>query len=95
MQIKPLHNKIVIKPQAAEEMSEGGIYIPDSVAEKPAEGKVIAVGPGTYEKGELVPVGVNVGDYIIYAKNAGSEIVVDDESLLVLEGTDVIAILEK
>ena len=94
MKIRPLHDNIIVIPQEQDEMSQGGIYIAAS-DEPPMEGVVVAVGPGKYEKGVLVPLNIEVGAHIIYSKNAGQEIKVEDEELLVIESQEVIAVVEK
>ena len=94
MRLRPLHDRIIVIPQEIEETTESGIYIAAS-DEPPMEGIVVAVGPGKYEKGTLVPLNVKEGDHVIYSKNAGQEIKVDDEELLVIESEEVIAVVEK
>ena len=94
--IKPLEDKIVVQASEAETTTASGLVIPDTAKEKPQEGKVIAVGLGRIDdKGNRVPVDVAVGDVVIYSKYGGTEIAVDGEDLLVLNGRDVLAVVEK
>jgi chaperonin GroES len=90
--IKPLGDRVVIKPTPKEEVSKGGIVIPDTVKEKPQEGKIIAVGPGKLsEDGKRIAMEVKVGDKVIYSKYAGTEIKVDDEELIIVRESDILA----
>ncbi|OIP27748.1 MAG: co-chaperone GroES [Dehalococcoidia bacterium CG2_30_46_19] len=90
--IKPLGDRVVIKPTPKEEVSKGGIVIPDTVKEKPQEGKIIAVGPGKLsEDGKRIAMEVKVGDKVIYSKYAGAEIKVDDEELIIVRESDILA----
>ncbi|NPA13540.1 MAG: co-chaperone GroES [Aquificae bacterium] len=95
--IKPLYDRVVVKPvEEAEERTPSGIIIPDTAKEKPSEGEVIAVGEGRLlENGELKPLKVKVGDKVIYSKYAGNEFVVDGEDLIVLREDDILAIIEQ
>lgn len=93
--LKPLGDRIIVKPVSAEEMTAGGIVLPDSAKEKPQEGEVIAVGPGTQlDSGKMVPIDVNVGDRIIYGKYAGTEVKVGADDYVILRQEDVLAIKE-
>ena len=93
MAIKPLADRILVKPLAREEMTKGGIYLPDTVKDKPQEGTVIAVGAGKRnEKGELVPMEVKVGDVVIYSKYGGTEIKEDGEEMMILRESDILAV---
>ena len=94
MRLRPLHDNIIVTPQEQSETTESGIFIAAS-DEPPMEGVVVAVGPGKYEKGTLVPLSVKEGDHVIYSKNAGQEIKVEDEEMLVIESAEVIAVVEK
>lgn len=90
--IKPLGDRVVIKPTPKEEVSKGGIVIPDTVKEKPQEGKIIAVGPGKLsEDGKRIAMEVKVGDKVIYSKYAGAEIKLDDEELIIVRESDILA----
>lgn len=94
MNLKPLGDRIVVKPVEEEERTKGGIVLPDTAKEKPQEAEVVAVGPGARnEKGERVPMEVKVGDRVIYAKYSGTEFKQDDEEYLILRESDVLAIV--
>ena len=90
--LQPLADRVVIKPMAKEEVTKGGIVLPDTAKEKPMEGKVLAVGPGTLtDDGKRVPLDVKVGDIVVYAKYAGTEIKEDGEELIILRESDILA----
>ncbi len=92
--IKPLGDRVVVKRLEKEETTASGIVIPDSAKEKPAEGEVVAVGPGRVnEKGERNPMEVKVGDKVLFTKYGPSEVKVDGEELLILSESDVLAIV--
>jgi len=93
--LKPLEDRIVVKPQEEEETTVSGIVIPDTAKEKPQEGKVVAVGPGRFEEGQRVPVDVKAGDSVIYSKYGGTEVKVEGEEYLILSARDVLAVVEK
>ncbi len=97
MNLKPLEDRIVVRPSEAEETTVSGIVIPDTAKEKPQQGEVLATGPGrrSEQTGEVIPVDVKVGDIVIYSKYGGTEITVDGEDLLILNGRDVLAITGK
>ena len=91
--LTPLGNNVIVKPAAEEQVSKGGLIIPDTAKEKPHEGEIIAVGPGKVNKsGDLMPLEVKVGDIIIYAKYGGSEIKMDEEKYLLMSENDILAI---
>ena len=93
MAIKPLADRILVKPLAREEMTKGGIYLPDTVKDKPQEGTVIAVGAGKRnDKGEIIPMEVEVGDVVIYSKYGGTEIKEDGEEMMILRESDILAV---
>jgi chaperonin GroES len=93
MSIKPLHDRVVVRRVEEEQVSAGGIVLPDSAKEKPAEGEVVAVGPGkTADNGQVVAMAVSVGDKVLFGKYAGQEVKVDGEELLVMREDDIIAI---
>lgn len=96
MNIKPLGDKVVVKALAQEEKTKSGIVLPDSAKEKPQQGEVIAVGPGKVaENGQRIPMDVKVGDKVIYSKYGGTEIKIDEEEVLILDGSrDIYAIVE-
>ncbi len=93
MNIRPLRNRIVVKPVEEDTQTAGGIYLPDTAKEKPQSGEVVAVGPGKYieSKGEHVPPPVEAGDRVIFGKYAGTEIRVEGDEYKILEVKDVLA----
>ena len=92
VKIEPLADRLVVKPIEKEEVTKGGIFIPDTAKERPQEGEVIAVGPGRLsEDGKRIAMEIKVGDRVIYAKYGGTEIKVDDEELMILRESDVLA----
>jgi chaperonin GroES len=93
--IRPLADRVVVKPQEKEEKTRGGIYLPDTASkEKPQEGTVIAVGDGKLDdNGKRTPVAVRAGDKVLFAKYAGTEIKVEDEDYLILAEKDILAIV--
>ena len=96
MKFRPLHDRLVVRRIEAEEKTAGGVIIPDTAKEKPQEGEVLAVGPGSRnEKGEIVPLEVKVGDRILFGKWSGTEIRLEGEDLLIMKESDVLGIIEK
>jgi chaperonin GroES len=93
--LKPLEDRIVVKPGEGEETTVSGIVIPDTAKEKPQEGDVVAVGPGRFEDGDRVPLDVSVGDKVIYSKYGGTEVKVAGEEYLILSARDVLAVVAK
>ena len=93
VKISPLADRVVVKPSEDTEQMRGGLYIPDTAKEKPQQGEIIAAGPGKYEDGKLVPMAVKVGDKVLYGKYSGTEITLDDEQLLILRESDVLAVV--
>ena len=93
MNLKPLEDRIVVRPNESEETTVSGIVIPDTAKEKPQFGQVLAVGAGrrSEQTGELIPLDVKVGDTVVYSKYGGTEITIDGEDLLILTGRDVLA----
>jgi len=90
--IEPLGDRVVIKPTAKEEVSKGGIVLPDTAQEKPQEGKIIAVGPGRLtEDGKRIAMEVKKGDKVIYSKYAGTEFKLDNEELVIMREGDILA----
>lgn len=90
--LQPLADRLVVKPIQKEEMTKGGIYLPDTAKEKPQEGEVIAVGPGKMtDEGKRIEMEVKVGDRVIYSKYGGSEIKVDDVEMIILRESDILA----
>jgi chaperonin GroES len=94
MNVKPLNDRILVKRTESEERSAGGIIIPDTAKEKPQEGKVIAVGPGKYDKGERIPLNVKVGDRVLFGKYSGTEVNIGGVEHTLLREDDVFAVLE-
>lgn len=94
--IRPLADRVVIKPQAKEEKTKSGLFLPDTASkEKPQEGLVVAVGEGKLDdNGKRVPVAVQVGDRVLFAKYAGTEIKLDDEDYLILAEKDILAVVQ-
>jgi chaperonin GroES len=93
MNLQPLEDRIVVRPNASEATTPSGLVIPDTAKEKPQQGEVLAVGPGrrAEQSGELIPVDVKVGDTVVYSKYGGTEITVEGEDLLILNARDVLA----
>jgi len=90
--LQPLADRVVVKPTEREEKTKSGIYLPDTAKERPQEGKVIAVGPGRLsEDGKRIAMDIKVGDTVLYAKYGGTEIKVDDEELIILRESDILA----
>ncbi|HSH28433.1 MAG TPA: co-chaperone GroES [Thiohalobacter sp.] len=95
MNIRPLHDRVIIKRMEEERTTAGGIVIPDSAAEKPIRGEVVAVGNGKIlENGELRPLDIKVGDKVLFGKYSGTEVKVEDQDLLVMREEDVMAVIE-
>jgi chaperonin GroES len=97
MKLQPLEDRIVVRPGESEETTASGLVIPDTAKEKPQQGEVLAAGPGrrSEQSGEVIPLGVSVGDTVVYSKYGGTEITVDGEDLLILQSRDVLAIVTK
>jgi chaperonin GroES len=95
--IKPLEDRIVVKPLDAEQTTASGLVIPDTAKEKPQEGEVIAVGPGRFDdEGEKrIPLDVTVGDTVLYSKYGGTEVKYSGEEFLILSARDVLAVIER
>lgn len=92
IKLQPLGDRILVKPLAKEEVTRGGIVLPDTVKEKPQEGEVIAVGTGKRsEKGEVIPMDLKVGDIVLYAKYGGTEVKLEGEDYMILRESDVLA----
>ena len=95
MKLKPLHDRVLLKRLEEEEVTKGGIIIPDSAKEKPIKGTVIAVGPGkTNDSGAVTAMNVKEGDVVLYSKYAGTEVKIDGAEHLVLREDDILAIIE-
>ena len=92
VKLQPLADRVIVKPIEKEEVTKGGIVVPDTAKEKPQEGEVMAVGPGRLsEDGKRIAIDVKVGDKVIYTKYGGTEIKVDDEDLMILRESDILA----
>lgn len=95
MTLKPLGNRLVVEPLEQEDITAGGIVLPETAKEKPQKGKVLSVGPGDRdEDGDRIPMDVSVGDTVLFAKYSGTEIKVDSKKLLILRESDILAIIE-
>ncbi len=93
--LKPLGNRVVVEPIEQEEVTAGGIVLPETAKEKPQKGKVLSVGPGERdEEGKRIPMDVQAGDTVLFAKYAGTEIKIDNKKLLILRESDLLAIVE-
>jgi len=93
--LKPLGSRVVIEPVEQDEVTAGGIVLPETAKEKPQKGKILSVGPGDRDEGgKRIPMDIKVGDTVLYAKYAGTEIKVEGKKLLILKESDVLAIFE-
>lgn len=92
--IKPLSDRVLVQPKAAEEKTESGIIIPDTAKEKPQEGTVVAVGPGKVENGNKIEMSVNEGDKVLYGKYAGTEVTLDGEDYMIMREGDILGIVD-
>lgn len=94
MDLKPLGDRVVVKPKAREETTRSGIVLPDTAKEKPQEGTIVAAGPGrVLDDGTRIPLEIKVGDSVLYAKYAGTEYRIDNEEHLILKESDILAIV--
>ncbi|MGF1649917.1 MAG: co-chaperone GroES [Hyphomicrobiaceae bacterium] len=95
MKFRPLHDRVVVRRINSETKSAGGIIIPDTAAEKPQQGEIIAVGPGARgDDNELIPLDVKVGDRVLFGKWSGTEVKIDGEELLIMKESDIMGVLE-
>ena len=95
MHFRPLHDRVLVRRIEAKEKTAGGIIIPDNAKEKPMEGEVVAVGPGTRdEAGRLVELGVQAGDRILFGKWSGTEVRIEGEDLLIMKESDILGVIE-
>lgn len=95
MKIRPLHDRLIVRRMEEERTSAGGIVIPDSATEKPAQGEVVAAGKGKIkENGDVQPLDVKVGDKVLFGKYAGTEVKVEGEELLVMREEDIMGVIE-
>jgi chaperonin GroES len=93
--LKPLGDRLVVKPLEEEEVTPGGIVLPETAKEKPQKGEVLAVGPGSRDdEGKYIALDVSVGDKVLYAKYGGTEVKVDGDKLLILRESDILALIE-
>ena len=96
MKFRPLHDRVVVKRVDSETKTSGGIIIPDSAAEKPQQGEVVAAGPGARdEAGKLVPLDVKKGDKVLFGKWSGTEVKIDGEDLLIMKESDIMGVIEQ
>jgi chaperonin GroES len=93
VKIQPLADRVVVRPLEESEAMRGGLYIPDTAKEKPQQGEIIAVGPGRFEKGDKVPMELKVGQRVLYGKYSGTEVTLDDEQVLIIKESDVLAVI--
>ncbi|HEX6507586.1 MAG TPA: co-chaperone GroES [Chloroflexota bacterium] len=91
LDIQPLGDRVVVRPAEAESQRPSGIYVAETAKEKPQKGTILAVGPGRWEDGKVEPMNVQVGDTVLFAKYAGTEIRLDDEDVLIMSQKDVLA----
>ena len=95
LKLKPLGGRVIVEPIEQEDMTAGGIILPETAKEKPQEGKILAAGPGDRdEDGERIPMEVQIGDKVLYAKYSGTEVKVDGKKLLILRESDILAVVE-
>ena len=95
LKLKPLGGRVIVEPIEQEEMTAGGIFLPETAKEKPQEGKILAAGPGERdEDGERIPMEVQVGDKVLYAKYSGTEIKMDGKKVLILRESDILAVID-
>ena len=95
MKIRPLHDRVIVRRMEEERTSAGGIVIPDSATEKPAQGEIVAAGKGKInENGDVHPLDVKVGDKVLFGKYAGTEVKVEGEELLVMRDEDIMGVVE-
>ena len=96
MKFRPLHDRVLVESLESEEKTAGGIIIPDSAKEKPQEGKVIAVGPGTKtEDGKIIPMDVKVGDRVLFGKWSGTEVKIDGKEYSIMKESDIMGVVGK
>ena len=94
LNVKPLADRVLIEPAAAEEKTAGGLIIPDSAKEKPSEGEIVSAGPGARkDSGELIEMGVKAGDKVLFGKWSGTEVTIDGEELLMMKEGDIMGII--
>ena len=91
LKVHPLADRVAIRPLEETEQMRGGLYIPDTAKEKPQQGEIIACGPGRMEKGAHVPMELKVGDKVLYGKYSGTEVSIEDDTILIIKESDVLA----
>jgi chaperonin GroES len=95
MALKPLHDRVLVRRVESDEKTKGGLIIPDSAKEKPAEGVIVACGEGARkDSGELIPMAVKAGDKVLFGKWSGTEVSVDGEELLIMKESDILGVIE-
>ena len=96
MKFRPLHDRVVVKRIEEEQKTKGGIINPDTAKEKPMQGEILAVGPGSRgEDGKLIPMGVSVGDRVLFGKWSGTEVKLDGDELLIMKESDIMGVLDE
>jgi chaperonin GroES len=96
MNFRPLHDRVLVRRNEADEKTAGGIIIPDTAKEKPSQGEVISVGPGRRdESGKLIPIDIKAGDRVLFGKWSGTEVKIDGEDLLIMKESDILGIVEE
>jgi chaperonin GroES len=93
IEIQPLADRVVVRPLEETEQTRGGLFIPDTAKEKPQQGEIIAVGPGRVEKGARVPMELKQGQKVLYGKYSGAEVTLDDQEVLIIKESDVLAVI--
>jgi chaperonin GroES len=93
--IKPLGDRVVVRPEPADEKTDSGLYIPDSAQEKPQRGTVVSVGPGRVENGTRIDMTVEEGDEVLYGKYAGTEVTLDRDEYLIMRETDIFGVIDE
>ena len=95
MALKPLHDRVLVRRVESDEKTKGGLIIPDSAKEKPAEGVIVACGEGARkDSGELIPMAVKAGDKVLFGKWSGTEVSVDGQELLIMKESDILGVIE-
>src|SRR6516225_3399821 len=92
--LRPLSDRVVVEPSEGDEVTAGGIFLPETAKEKPQQGTIVAVGPGRTEDGKLIKMDVSVNDKVLYAKYAGTEIKLNGKKVLILKESDILAVVE-
>ncbi len=93
LSVLPLADRVVVRPIEESEQMKGGLYIPDTAKEKPQQGEVVALGPGRLDEGQRVPIELKVGQKVLYGKYTGTEITLDEQKLLIVKESDVLAVI--